>query len=76
MRSHRGVGGGYSLGRAAGEISLRDLAELLEGVDTNRCGLSLEDQCPVMGRCPWPLLLLPVWFPAGMVLPPMGCGDA
>lgn len=51
LRSHRGVGGGYSLGRAADKITLRDVAELLEGVDTNRCSLSLEDQCPVMGRC-------------------------
>lgn len=51
LRSHRGVGGGYSLGRAAPKITLRDVAELLEGVDTNRCSLSLEDQCPVMGRC-------------------------
>ena len=27
------------------------VTELLEGVDTNRCSLSLGDQCPVMGRC-------------------------
>jgi Rrf2 family protein len=51
LRSHRGISGGYSLGRAADKITLRDVAELLEGVDTNRCSLSLEDQCPVMGRC-------------------------
>ena len=51
LRSHRGIAGGYSLGRAAEKISLRDLVELLEGVDTNRCGLSLEDVCPVQSRC-------------------------
>ena len=46
LRSHRGITGGYSLGRAAAKISLRDLVELLEGVDHNRCGLSLEGVCP------------------------------
>jgi Rrf2 family protein len=51
LRSHRGISGGYSLGRAAGKISLRDLVELLEGVDQDRCGLSLEDVCPVKSRC-------------------------
>ncbi|MBI3467036.1 MAG: Rrf2 family transcriptional regulator [Planctomycetes bacterium] len=51
LRSHRGIAGGYSLGRAATAITIRDVVELLEGVDVNRCSLSLEDQCPVMGRC-------------------------
>jgi len=51
LRSHRGIAGGYSLGRAAAKISLRDLVELLEGVDNNRCGLSLDDICPVQARC-------------------------
>ncbi len=51
LRSHRGVGGGYSLGRAASEISLRDAVELLEGIDSQRCSLSLEDTCPALGRC-------------------------
>lgn len=51
LRSHRGVAGGYSLGRAASAITLRDVVELLEGVDTGRCSLSLEDKCPVVGRC-------------------------
>ncbi len=52
LHSHRGVGGGYSLGRAAADISLRDVMELLEGVglDPLRCALSLEDKCPVK-RC-------------------------
>ncbi len=51
LRSHRGVAGGYSLGRAATAITLRDVVELLEGVDTQRCSLSLEDSCPKVGRC-------------------------
>lgn len=51
LRSHRGITGGYSLGRAANLITLRDLVELLEGVDLERCGLSLQDDCPVKSRC-------------------------
>ena len=51
LRSHRGIAGGYSLGRAAVKISLRDVVELLEGVDLERCGLSLEEECPVKSRC-------------------------
>ena len=53
LRSHRGIAGGYSLGRAAKDISLRDVVELLEGIvaEPKRCGLSLEDECPVKSRC-------------------------
>jgi Rrf2 family protein len=51
LRSHRGVAGGYSLGRAASKITIRDVVEVLEGIDTRRCLLSLEDQCPVLGQC-------------------------
>ena len=51
LRSHRGVSGGYSLARAATKITIRDVVEILEGVEVNRCGLSLGDECPVMGRC-------------------------
>ena len=51
LRSHRGIAGGYSLGRSADQITVRDIVELLEGIVTNRCSLSLEDECPVMGRC-------------------------
>ena len=51
LSSHRGAAGGYSLGRAATDINLRDVVELLEGVDMQRCSLSLEDECPVVGRC-------------------------
>ena len=53
LRSHRGIAGGYSLGRPATDISLRDVVELLEGIglDPKRCGLSLEDKCPVASKC-------------------------
>ena len=51
LRSHRGIAGGYSLGRAAEKITVRDVVELLEGIETNRCSLSLNDECPVLGRC-------------------------
>lgn len=53
LRSHRGIAGGYSLGRPASEITLRDVAELLEGIglDPKRCALSLDSRCPVAARC-------------------------
>ena len=51
LRSHRGIAGGYSLGRPADKISVRDLVELLEGIETNRCSLSLDDECPIVSRC-------------------------
>lgn len=51
LRSHRGIAGGYSLGRAAAKITIRDVVEVLEGIDTNRCSLALTDECPVLGRC-------------------------
>jgi Rrf2 family protein len=51
LRSHRGIAGGYSLARPATDISLRDVVELLEGVDIHRCTLSLGDDCPVERRC-------------------------
>ena len=51
LRSHRGISGGYSLGRSAEKITVRDIVELLEGIETAHCGLSLDDECPVMGRC-------------------------
>lgn len=51
LRSHRGVAGGYSLGREPDKISLRDVADVLEGVSLERCSLSLGPQCPRQGGC-------------------------
>lgn len=51
LRSHRGISGGYSLARPAKEITLRHVVELLEGVDINRCNLSLGDICSAEKRC-------------------------
>ena len=51
LRSHRGVSGGYSLARAPEEMTLRDVVEVLEGVDPGRCSLSLDDDCPQVGAC-------------------------
>ncbi len=51
LRSHRGVSGGYSLARPAEEINLRHAVELLEGVELDRCSLSLEGQCASYERC-------------------------
>ncbi len=51
LQSHRGIAGGYSLARPAKEISLRDVAEVLEGVALERCSLSLGPECPRRGRC-------------------------
>ena len=51
LRSHRGVAGGYSLGRPAGKITFRDIMEALEGVALRRCALSLGPNCPKRGGC-------------------------
>jgi Rrf2 family protein len=51
LRSHRGIGGGYSLAQTAEQITLRDLAELLEGIAVERCSLSLGSQCPFQADC-------------------------
>jgi Rrf2 family nitric oxide-sensitive transcriptional repressor len=51
LQSHRGIAGGYSLARAADRITLRDVAEVLEGVSLERCALSLGPSCPKQGGC-------------------------
>lgn len=51
LRSHRGIAGGYSLARPADKITLRELVELLEGIDIQRCTLSMGDECPNEKRC-------------------------
>jgi Rrf2 family protein len=50
LRSHRGIAGGYSLARPAEAISLKDVAEVVDGVALERCALSLAPECPG-GRC-------------------------
>jgi len=51
LRSHRGVAGGYSLAKPGDKLTLRDVVVVLEGVDLDRCGLSLESECPAGGHC-------------------------
>jgi Rrf2 family protein len=51
LQSVRGITGGYMLVRPADKITLRDLAESLEGVSTDRCALSLGPDCPSGGKC-------------------------
>jgi Rrf2 family protein len=51
LRSHRGISGGYSLARPSKEITVRDVVELLEGVDINRCNLSLGNACTSEKKC-------------------------
>jgi Rrf2 family protein len=51
LRSHRGIAGGYSLAKSADQLTLRNVVELLEGVDIDRCALSLENECPGGGHC-------------------------
>ncbi|HUW57815.1 MAG TPA: Rrf2 family transcriptional regulator [Planctomycetota bacterium] len=57
VESQRGAAGGVSLGRPAGQISLRDIVEAVEGpVSLNQC-LMPEDPCENAAKCP----LAPVW---------------
>ncbi len=52
LRSHRGIAGGYSLARHPEEITLRDLAGILEGISLGHCSLSLGESCPNLKHCP------------------------
>jgi Rrf2 family protein len=57
VKSHRGVKGGFSLGRPADEITLRDIVEVCEGgISLNHC-LRKVDPCENAGDCP----IGPVW---------------
>ncbi len=51
VRSHRGVKGGFSLGRNASEISLREVVEICEGgIVLNHC-LRKVDPCRDVETC-------------------------
>ena len=57
VNSFRGTGGGFVLGRAARQITLRQVVEAVEGpIMPNRCLLS-DEGCDRQGRCN----VHPVW---------------
>jgi Rrf2 family protein len=57
LRSVRGANGGFSLGKPAREITMREIIEALEGpIVLNRC-LRKEGECEEEKACP----LHPVW---------------
>ena len=52
VKSHRGVKGGFSLGRPADEITLREIVEICEGgIALNHC-LRKVDPCQDAESCP------------------------
>jgi len=51
LRSHRGVRGGYSLARAAEEITVRDIVCLLDSSPPPQCNLAPGGACPVHVGC-------------------------
>lgn len=51
LRSQRGATGGYALVRLPEQITLREVAEILEGVSQKRCALSLGPTCLAADSC-------------------------
>ena len=49
--SQRGISGGYTYARDPGEVSLRDVVAVLEGVSFARCALTPTGKCPVQPSC-------------------------
>lgn len=53
ISSIRGVGGGYKLDRAAGDISLIEIIEAMEGpVALTACVEGVEQECALLSHCP------------------------
>ncbi len=53
IESHRGAAGGYTLKRAATEISVADIIQALEGpIALTACVEGSEDDCGVAALCP------------------------
>ena len=51
LKAEYGVGGGYSLSKSLAEVSIHDLAEMLEEhTHLTKC-LTAEDSCEVAGTC-------------------------
>jgi FeS assembly SUF system regulator len=53
ITSHRGANGGYSLDRAAQEVRVAEIVEVLDGpIALTACVDGAEDQCDVESLCP------------------------
>ncbi len=64
VQSHRGVKGGFSLGRPASRISLREIVEVTEGgIQLNHCTRG-DRSCKEVGHCS----VAPVWARAQAAL--------
>ncbi|MBU8871484.1 MAG: Rrf2 family transcriptional regulator [Gemmatimonadales bacterium] len=60
VKSHRGVKGGFNLGRPASEISMRDIVEVSEGgINLNQC-LRGDQACKQAADC----RVAPLWAKA------------
>jgi Rrf2 family protein len=58
IKSHRGVKGGFTLGKPADEITMRELVETIQGpYSLSKC-LRDDDECDKSGNCPVQHLLL------------------